>query len=353
MPNIQRVAIIGGGISGLATARGLVANGIDVVTLFEARDRVGGRLSSKTITAGAIDLGATWFWPGEHRVAALVAELDVEIHEQWLEGDALHLDATGVQRLRGNPLDVPSFRFSHGAADLATRLADALPKASVHTGICVRRIHREVDGVRVELDGDREGLLADAVVIALPPSLALSSGLIDAASLEPSVVATARRTPVWMGAMTKAVAVFATPFWREAGLSGSAYCPKSPMQELHDMSGPGGQPASVFGFRSSQPGHPKLTEHAVVEQLSALFGAQAAHPLHIEVCDWSAEPYTSPPDVHLHDEYQRFGAAALQVPAWDGRLLWTSTETSPVAPGHIEGALAAAERTIAALTPQR
>lgn len=28
---------------------------------------------------------------------------------------------------------------------------------------------------------------------------------------------------------------------------------------------------------------------------------------------------------------------------------WASTETSPVAPGHIEGALAAAERTVANL----
>jgi monoamine oxidase len=38
-----------------------------------------------------------------------------------------------------------------------------------------------------------------------------------------------------------------------------------------------------------------------------------------------------------------------QEPAANGRLHWASTETAPVAPGHIEGAIAAAERAAAAI----
>jgi hypothetical protein len=79
---IGRVAIVGGGISGLATAPGLIAAGVEVA-LFEARPTVGGRLRSLTIDDRALDLGATWFWPDEQRVASLMRTLALPVHDQW------------------------------------------------------------------------------------------------------------------------------------------------------------------------------------------------------------------------------------------------------------------------------
>ena len=55
------VVIVGAGITGLAIATLLQADGRDVV-LLEARDRVGGRLLSVPGSDGStVDLGASWF----------------------------------------------------------------------------------------------------------------------------------------------------------------------------------------------------------------------------------------------------------------------------------------------------
>jgi len=53
------IAIIGAGVSGLYAASLLIDKGYDV-TVFEARDRVGGRVLSHD----GFDLGPTWYWPG-------------------------------------------------------------------------------------------------------------------------------------------------------------------------------------------------------------------------------------------------------------------------------------------------
>ena len=60
------VAVIGGGVAGLATCRMLHAAGHDVV-LLEARNAIGGRVrSARSVSTGAHigDLGPTWVWAG-------------------------------------------------------------------------------------------------------------------------------------------------------------------------------------------------------------------------------------------------------------------------------------------------
>jgi len=65
------VIVVGAGASGLRVADLLVERGVQV-TVFEARDRVGGRLLSVPSGPGRLDMGATWFWSGEPDVHALV-----------------------------------------------------------------------------------------------------------------------------------------------------------------------------------------------------------------------------------------------------------------------------------------
>ena len=71
-----RIAIVGGGLSGLYAAWLLTKRGIRDWVLFEARSTLGGRILSAplagsddgsgteaSIARGRFDLGPTWFWP--------------------------------------------------------------------------------------------------------------------------------------------------------------------------------------------------------------------------------------------------------------------------------------------------
>jgi monoamine oxidase len=55
----DEVAVIGAGAAGLAAARALADNGW-AVTVYEARDRIGGRVHTDRSLGAAVDLGASW-----------------------------------------------------------------------------------------------------------------------------------------------------------------------------------------------------------------------------------------------------------------------------------------------------
>ncbi|MFC8719847.1 flavin monoamine oxidase family protein [Kitasatospora sp. NPDC057198] len=347
--------VVGAGASGLTAAAGLLAAGLDTVVL-EARDRVGGRLLSVPVPVPgsvsgprpgrALDLGATWFWSGEDRVRALTDAHAVAAFDQHLAGDTVVQEATGVRRLTGNLIDAPARRFTAGAQSLATALATALPAGTLRLGTPVTAV-RPDGRHRVTVHTSGGTLRARHLVLALPPALALER--IDFADTLPADLAhLARATPVWMGTVVKAVAHYPRAFWREAGLAGAAFSRTGPLQEIHDMSGPDGTPAALFGFahaRTVAPGY----EQAVTDQLARLFGPAAAHPEHLYVQDWSAEEWTSPSTVARLNDYSLFGHPRYRQPALDGRLHWASTETAARYAGHIEGALAAGERAARAV----
>ncbi|GJM14847.1 MAG: monoamine oxidase [Thermodesulfobacteriota bacterium] len=333
------VVIIGAGIGGLVTARLLSSQGLSV-TILEARDRVGGRLLSDA--KFNLDFGATWFWPGESRITKLVSDLRLETFPQHTSGDAVYQTPDGVERIQGNLIDVYSSRFTHGAQSLAQALADELANGTIRLDEPVVQIQSTTNEIKAITS--KCVFSARHIVLALPPALAVTS--IDfTPTLPEQLFKLARITPVWMGAITKVVAVYSEPFWRNDGLAGSAISYVGPMREVHDMSGPGGKPAALFGFAPpTNVSQPTASKEVLLEQLVLLFGSKAAEPKELYINDWRHERFTSPPEVERLVTYQAFGHSAYSVPQMNGRLHWASTETATESPGHIEGALAAAER---------
>ena len=73
-----RVCIVGAGVSGLKCADILLGEGVDI-TIFEARDRIGGRVSQQNIQDHPVDLGANWIH-GTHKnpIMELAKETETE-----------------------------------------------------------------------------------------------------------------------------------------------------------------------------------------------------------------------------------------------------------------------------------
>ncbi|HKK93358.1 MAG TPA: FAD-dependent oxidoreductase, partial [Longimicrobiales bacterium] len=237
---------------------------------------------------------------------------------------------------------VESLRFSAGAASLARALADRLEPGTVRLSTAVRRVEVHADGVGVsgsDSDGADVRVEARHAVVALPPALAAHE-LVFSPKLPPELHRLAVATPVWMGETVKVVARYASAFWRGRGLSGAAISHVGPLREVHDMSGPGGDPPVLFGFAQGV-----VTEDDVRRQLVRLFGPEAGEPAALRLVDWSRERWTTPAGARRAQRHDLYGHPLYRRPV-EGRVHFVSTETAPAFAGHIEGALLAADEVV-------
>jgi monoamine oxidase len=95
------VVVVGAGLAGLAAAKELRVRGSSVV-VFEARDRVGGRVLNHDIGDGkVVEVGAQWIGPTQDRLAALAAELGVATFPTYAEGFNVLEYAGRLRRYQG------------------------------------------------------------------------------------------------------------------------------------------------------------------------------------------------------------------------------------------------------------
>lgn len=94
------VVVVGAGLAGLTAARELADAGVDV-QVWEARDRVGGRTWTSELGGTAIDLGAQWLGPEQHRMHALADRFGLERFPTWAQGDSLVVDGDTVTTYGG------------------------------------------------------------------------------------------------------------------------------------------------------------------------------------------------------------------------------------------------------------
>lgn len=359
--NQARIAIIGGGLSGLYAAYLLESQGISDYVLFEARDRLGGRALSvalESTSAGLpdasdrFDLGPSWFWPDfQPQLDELVTHLQLSRFIQPALGDALVERAVGAPPVRtlGYPVSPPSVRLLGGIGVLVDALASRLDPVNLRMGQGIRSLracqrHVEVDSE--SSDGNRASWTVEHVLLAAPPRL-VAQDIEFCPTLAPSVLHTWRSTPTWMAPHAKYLAVYESPFWNQAGLSGQARSAVGPLVEIHDASSPGGH-AALFGF-VGVPAHSRrgLSTRQLRDlcraQLVRLYGSQASEPVAEFLKDWAQDSLTAvAQDLHDLSQHPTGLESGIESSPWAARLIGIGSEWSPQFPGYIAGAIEAA-----------
>jgi monoamine oxidase len=146
-----RVIVVGAGFAGLAAADALARAGTEVVVL-EARDRVGGRVWSRSMPSGVtIEMGAEFILPGNDLVVATAARLGLAVFEKGTTyGDREPRGGIGVTR-----------------AELLAAFATV--RAAVADGVLVGSVTDVLDALDLH-PGAREAILARVEVSTAYPA---------------------------------------------------------------------------------------------------------------------------------------------------------------------------------------
>ncbi|MBB5575450.1 flavin monoamine oxidase family protein [Rhizobium paranaense] len=355
------VAIIGGGLAGLNTARLLQAARINFL-LFEARATFGGRIQTVNEKgqphADGFDLGPSWFWPRmQPAIANLVAELDLPTFAQNDDGDVVfeRMSREAPKRYPGLTQEPEAFRLVGGSAALVRAIAGSLPEGRLRCGAEVTGMRLTEDGVELFVrlaDGQEERVQARRVIAALPPRI-LDATVGFEPPLAPATVQLWNETSTWMAPHAKFFAIYDRAFWREAGFSGTAQSMVGPLAEIHDATTSSGR-AALFGFvgmgaeQRKAAGERSLTE-ACIQQFARLFGEQAAHPRATLYKDWAADPLTATSADWFSTGHPHAPEGGWVTGPWKERLTLAGSEVSPIEAGYLAGAVEASAAAVADL----
>jgi monoamine oxidase len=234
------------------------------------------------------------------------------------------------------------WRFDGGAQVLALKIARRLGQRVVLRA-AVERIIQQGSGVTVRARGVE--VRAKRAIVAIPPTLA---GRIEYSPKLPAERdQLTQRLP--QGTLIKVTAVYNRPFWRDAGLNGTAVSYQGPANVTFDDSPQNGSAGVIFGFvggdeaRSFMRRSKAARRAAVLANFTSYFGPQAASPRSYFETNWTREEWTRgcPVAIAGPGTLLAYGPA-LRKPV--GRIHWAGTETSTYWNGYMDGAVRSAER---------
>ncbi|MFF2494963.1 flavin monoamine oxidase family protein [Agromyces sp. NPDC058064] len=299
------------------------------------------------------------------------ARLDGQTLAEWLRGRTARADTLELWRaivaalFSAEPAELSLLHFlfylrSAGSLDVlmsttagaqerrvvgGTHLASERMAAEldVRTDSPVRAITEHRGGVRVGFDGG--SLSAERVIVAIPPALA--GRIAYSPPLPAERDGLTQQMP--MGSVIKVHVAYPTPFWREAGLNGSALDLDHLLGVALDNSPPDASCGVIVGFfegaaaRAAARLSREERRRAAVDALVAMFGAAAGDPMEMVELNWMDEEFTrgcygGRLGAGAWTQYGR----ALAEPV--GRVHWAGSETADVWNGYMEGAVRSGHR---------
>ncbi|RJE19733.1 Flavin containing amine oxidoreductase [Aspergillus sclerotialis] len=237
-------------------------------------------------------------------------------------------------------------RISGGAQLLALGLSEKLGQSNIYLNAPVRKI--KFHAGRHKVISDRVQIFAKKVIVSMSPPMAARI------SYDPPLPAgrdqLTQRMP--MGSIGKAIAIYPTPWWREAGLNAQGIADTGIIRTTFDNTPPGSSYGAIMGFieadqmRQADALDEEQVNGLVIESLVSIFGPRAAEPTRIILQRWDLE------------EFSRGGPVAFAPPgvltgygtylrAPTGGIHFAGTETSPYWTGYMDGAIRSGERAAA------
>ncbi|MBF4582402.1 FAD-dependent oxidoreductase [Curtobacterium sp. VKM Ac-2865] len=249
-------------------------------------------------------------------------------------------------------------RVVGGMQQVSERLAEQLG-ADVHLNAPVRTLRWSTteaeDAVVALADGGIEVHARQALVAVPPP-------LYSRISFDPPLPRRQHQLHqhLSMGFVIKVQAVYDRPFWREAGLSGTAFSPYELVHESYDNTTHGATQGTLVGFVSDEHADEVSALPAderkarILASLVHYYGPEAADPVVYHESDWGTEEWTRGAYAASFDlgGLSRYGADQR---AAVGPLRFASSDLAGAGYQHVDGAVrigreVAAE--IAAVLPQ-
>ncbi|RWZ50975.1 NAD(P)/FAD-dependent oxidoreductase [Labedella phragmitis] len=228
-------------------------------------------------------------------------------------------------------------RVAGGLQQVPIRLAEALGDA-VHLGAPVRRLAWSDEGVTAHADGIT--VTARRAVVAVPPNL------YSRISFEPPLPRRQQQMHqhLSLGLVIKVHAVYETPFWREAGLSGTAFSPYQLVHEAYDNTNHGDPRGTLVGFVSDEKADAMFAlpaeerKRRILESLAAYYGPQALEPVVYYESDWASEEWTRGAYAASFDlgGLSRYGADQ-RTPV--GPIFWSCSDLAAEGYQHVDGAI--------------
>lgn len=156
----------------------------------------------------------------------------------------------------------------------------------------VRTLEYGDDGVTAVADGMT--VRARFAILALPPNLYPRISFVPALPRLQHQM----HQHLSMGFVIKVHAVYDRPFWRDKGLSGTAFSPYELSHEAYDNTNHGDERGTLVGFVSDRHADDVFRISAeerkerILESLSHYYGPEAKDPIVYYESDWGAEEWT-------------------------------------------------------------
>jgi monoamine oxidase len=352
MKQVERVVIIGAGLSGLTLAYELEKKGIYSLVL-EASDRIGGRVQTeKGVNGTPLELGATWFADKHITLMSLIRELSLQTFKQFSAGVSIFQTRSfePPQKFYTPESEYPSYRIAGGTQVITNTLAAKLKRSTIIKGCKVVKLEEVAAGIAVHT-ASKDVYEAERVCIAIPPALAGAS-IEFPKDISPYVRGTLPTVHTWMAGSIKFVLEYETPFWRNNGLSGSLFSHAGIIVEMYDHTN---FEENRFGFTGFlNPGAAAYNiykrKELVLRQLVELFGEDFVEPVFYLDKVWDNEFIVSGKQV-IETPHQNNGHPVFQIGHLKNKLFFCGTETVNHFGGYMEGAVYAALKTAEKINP--